>query len=277
MSVMCCVYVPEGIIMAADSRLTKTQSMAIPQTIIKDGKQIQNFIPKETTFTLTDNAQKVILIKKNKVGVSFCGNAIINGMTVADYIRKFEIDKINESDTTETTAQKLSECNISDETIFFVCGFDNDIPYVFTVQGKNVSRVNIETQQTPQEQILLNATQDPKESKPEVGRPEPVQQEDPTPVQQVFHFLPIVQYGTLWGGKQTAITKLVNLQPRLIANYSTMTLKDAIDFAEFLVDLTIKYERFSDEIQTCGGEIDILVITKDDSFWKQHKVYSPSK
>ena len=31
----------------------------------------------------------------------------------------------------------------------------------------------------------------------------------------------------------------------------------------------------SDDIQTCGGDIDILVITKDESFWKQHKIYNP--
>ena len=26
---------------------------------------------------------------------------------------------------------------------------------------------------------------------------------------------------------------------------------------------------------TCGGDIDILVLTKDDSFWFRHKVYKP--
>lgn len=56
-----------------------------------------------------------------------------------------------------------------------------------------------------------------------------------------------------------------------------MPLKEAIDFAEFLVDTTIKYERFCDDIQTCGGDIDILVITKDEAFWKQHKIFNPKR
>jgi len=42
-----------------------------------------------------------------------------------------------------------------------------------------------------------------------------------------------------------------------------MPLKDAADFAEFIVDFTNKYQRFDDRIPTCGGPIDLLVITKD--------------
>ena len=86
---------------------------------------------------------------------------------------------------------------------------------------------------------------------------------------------PIVIPGAIWAGQKTAITKIVNEKPILNAAWATMPLKDAIDFAEFLVDTTIKYERFSDDIQTCGGDVDILVITKDEAFWKQHKIYNP--
>ena len=52
-----------------------------------------------------------------------------------------------------------------------------------------------------------------------------------------------------------------------------MPLKDGIDLSEFMVDLTIKYQRFSDGIQTCGGPIDVLVLTKDTAFWYKHKLY----
>ena len=78
-----------------------------------------------------------------------------------------------------------------------------------------------------------------------------------------------------------ALNSLPEIQGRRIdahilnAAWGTMPLKDAIDFAEFLVDTTIKYERFSDDIQTCGGDVDVLVITKDEAFWKQHKIYNP--
>lgn len=86
---------------------------------------------------------------------------------------------------------------------------------------------------------------------------------------------PMVIYGASWAGQMTAISKVVNNDPSLNADWGAMPLKEAIDFAEFLIDTTIKYERFSDDIQTCGGDIDILVITKDEAFWKQHKIFNP--
>ncbi len=276
MSVMCCVYVPEGIILAADSRLTQTKSSLFPQIIKQGEKEINSFSIKETVYTLSDNAQKVILMKKNNVGISFCGNATINGLTVADYLRKFEIDKIQSNDSTENTAKKLSECGIGSGTIFFVCGFDNDIPYVYSVCDKEISRLNVISKKLINEKPIIQACEDTE--KLELGKPAIInieQQNENDNKKEKTQELEI-HYGAHWGGKQLAITKLVNGQPVLITSYHMMPLKDAIDFAEFLIDLTIKYERFSDDIQTCGGDIDVLVITKDNAFWKQHKVYNPA-
>ena len=56
MSIMCCVYIPEGIVLAADSRLTRTktgniteipETETIPKTVV---------IPK-TIYTVSDNTQ----------------------------------------------------------------------------------------------------------------------------------------------------------------------------------------------------------------------------
>ena len=273
MSIMCCVYVPEGIVLAADSRLTNNKSNMFPGTIMKDESKTQNLILKETYYTLSDNAQKVLLIKKNNVGVSFCGNAFINGMTVFDFIRKFEIDEITSNDSTESTAVKLSNYGLNESITFIVAGFDNDVPYVYTVCGRVVTRQNI----IPNIQINQNSAKDSNlDDQSELGEPkEIIKPQDSQDIGNTA--IPTLKYGAVWGGKMDAITKVINVQPELIANYTSMPLKDAIDFAEFLIDLTIKYERFSDDIQTCGGEIDILVITKDDAFWKQHKVYNPKK
>ena len=87
MSIMCCLYVPEGIVMAADSRLTRTKPTKTLNLPKNDGEQ-EKILYVETTYTLSDNAQKVLLIKKTNTGVSFCGDAMINDVTVADFIRK---------------------------------------------------------------------------------------------------------------------------------------------------------------------------------------------
>ena len=53
---------------------------------------------------------------------------------------------------------------------------------------------------------------------------------------------------------------------------AAMPIQDAIDLAEFLVDLTTKYIRFSVGAQTVGGPIEIATITKHEDFkWIRRK------
>jgi hypothetical protein len=66
------------------------------------------------------------------------------------------------------------------------------------------------------------------------------------------------------------------LRDRLRATFlkPAMPIQDAIDLAEFLVDLTIKYARFSDGPDTVGGPIEIAAITKHEGFkWIKRKYY----
>ena len=273
MSIMCCVYVPEGIVMAADSRLTRTKEIRDPVVIPSEDSTTKTEMHYETTYTLSDNTQKVLLIRKVNVGVSFCGNAIIDGMTVADFIRRFEIEKVVATDTAEEVARKLSEYYKGNATHFFVCGYNNDIPYVFDVlngyRRRNISLV------TPKAISPKDAAAENEVKSQDIGIPESLSNGGVKEKESIE--LPTIEFSALWAGKKTAITKIVNNPPILNADWTTMPLKDAIDFAEFLIDTTIKYERFCDDIQTCGGDIDILVITKDEAFWKQHKIYRPNR
>jgi hypothetical protein len=53
-----------------------------------------------------------------------------------------------------------------------------------------------------------------------------------------------------------------------------MPIQDAIDLAEFLVDLTIKHSRFAPGAPTVGGPIEIAAISKHEGFrWIQRKYY----
>lgn len=274
MSIMCCVYIPEGIVLAADSRLTRTKTGKIKEIPETETTPKTVLIP-QTTYTSSDNTQKVMLIKKSNVGISFCGNAIIDGATVADFIRRFEIEKVSPKDTTEQIARALADYYNGNDTHFFVCGYDRDIPYVFDVYRKNVKRSNVAdiTQNKPS---TKDAADDGQDDLSETGVPENIKKQ-PEDIVENTPVEPNVIYGATWAGQMTAITKVVNNEPCLNADWGAMPLKEAIDFAEFLIDTTIKYERFCDDIQTCGGDIDILVITKDEAFWKQHKIYNPKK
>lgn len=274
MSIMCCVYIPEGIVLAADSRLTRTKTGNITEIPETDKTPKTVLIP-QTTYTSSDNTQKVMLIKKSNVGISFCGNAIIDGATVADFIRRFEIEKVVPEHTTEQIAYSLSEYYDGNDTHFFVCGYDDDIPYVYDVFRKSVKRSNI-ADISQRKSNVKDAADDGQEEPIETGVPENIKKprEDSN---NTLPAEPVVIYGATWVGQMTAITKVVNNAPSLNADWGAMPLKEAIDFAEFLIDTTIKYEHFCDDIQTCGGDIDILVITKDEAFWKQHKIFNPKR
>ena len=216
MSIISVVYVPEGIAMAADSRLTGT----------KTSNNITQM------FTLSDNSQKVFLFKKFNIGISSCGDALINGKTIADFLRMFEIEQFAQKDNVHTISDKLHNClktsTASDLTNFHISGYVGDDAFVYSV-----SKVS---------SICLRSG---------------------------------LNYGANWNGETEAISKiLLGSVPTQFA-WNLMPLKDGIDLAEFLVELTIKYQRFEDRIATCGGAIDVLVITKDNAQFIKHKTFNP--
>ncbi|MBO4848785.1 MAG: hypothetical protein J5586_06510 [Clostridia bacterium] len=220
---MCAVYVPEGIVIAADSRMTGNIMIKTP-----DGKTQQGGM-----FSISDNAQKVFLLSKVRVGISSCGTAILENKTISDYLRIFEIEEVGKKDTVTDVAKKLQAYAYKHfpNVHFFVCGYEEEEPFVYDV-AKELKRINMDN-----------------------GR---------------------LRYASSWSGEQQAITNLLNSQPVTPVNHDLMPLKDAIDFAEFLIDVTIKLQRFEMKPKTCGGAIDVLVLTKDDAFWYQHKILKPA-
>jgi hypothetical protein len=53
-----------------------------------------------------------------------------------------------------------------------------------------------------------------------------------------------------------------------------MPMQDAIDLAEFLVDVAEKYARFAPGAPVVGGPIEIAAITKHEGFkWVKRKFY----
>lgn len=57
-----------------------------------------------------------------------------------------------------------------------------------------------------------------------------------------------------------------------------MPIRDAIDLAEFLVDTTIKFTRFSPGHPTVGGPIEVAAVTKHEQFkWVSRKHYYDSR
>jgi len=57
--------------------------------------------------------------------------------------------------------------------------------------------------------------------------------------------------------------------------YYALSLQEGVDFARFLVNLQIQYQHFSSEPQSCGGPVDVAVITPESGFqWINQKELS---
>jgi hypothetical protein len=114
---------------------------------------------------------------------------------------------------------------------------------------------------------------------------------------------PTNECGAMWSGEPEAITRLLTghspalagllspvlaipeaqftaaigqIQAQLSAQLlnDAMPIKDAIDVAEFLVELTCKFSRYTPGAATVGGPVEIAAITKHEGFkWVTRKFY----
>ncbi len=89
--------------------------------------------------------------------------------------------------------------------------------------------------------------------------------------------------GATWNGETDVFSKIVNSVaikmedgsyvdlPSFGTAFNYFTLQDAINYAEYAVDVTIKTMFFQIRNKTVGGPIDILAIKPSGAFWIQKK------
>lgn len=87
--------------------------------------------------------------------------------------------------------------------------------------------------------------------------------------------------GASWDGETLTLTRLIQnvAVKHTDGTYAELpyenilweyfTLQDAVDFARYAVETTIKTMHFKNVIETVGGSVDILVITPDKTMWLQ--------
>lgn len=232
MSFIITVHTNEGIIMASDSRTTYSNTLKG-----KDGAIIQRI-----GVQTTDTTYKTFICN-SRIGLSTCGTASINSMPIAGFIENFIAGKVTEDSSIEEVSQELltffSQYNPLPETNFIVAGYNkNDLK-------QHINRVYIASKQIVP--VTINAP------------------------------------GVIWDGETDTLMRLVqkvalkkpdNTYSDMAfypIGYNYFTLQDAINFAEYAVDVTIKTMAFKDCVKTVGGPIDILAIKPSGVFWVQRK------
>lgn len=233
MSFIIAVHVKEGIVLASDSRTTYTQTTKVGnQTTVKIG-----------THT-TDTTNKTFLCPNN-IGISTCGDASLCGTPITGYIEAFIREKVTDSTDIANVPQMLidyfnSTAEVPD-TNFIVAGYSTSgnvttqCIYTLNVKSKSVDSVDTAFQ------------------------------------------------GARWDGETQTLSKIIQNTymkdskgkeiplGKTEVSWGLFTLQDAIDFAQYAVDVTIKTMHYSNVVETVGGPIDILVIKPDTAFWIQHK------
>ena len=221
MSLICTTYIPEGIVLAADSRMTVNMNVINKESPDKSITHI---------FTASDNSQKVFLLKKVQVGLSIIGGIhAIDDKPIPEFISDFERYEISDKDSIHRIADKLS--NISKRfpnmLTIHLAGYEAGEPVFYSIQGEKCSRLNKKGDN--------------------------------------------IQYGITWSGEAGLIQKMMMAEPKMIIDFKNFNINDCVDFSDFLISTVINSQRFELKPKTCGGPIDILILTRDGAQWYRHK------
>lgn len=252
MTITLSIRVPDGIVLAADS-LTMIQAQAVPREELIRCPSCGNRIPQaalvpsppiplsaslygEKIFKLTD-----------KVGLLSFGVNFIKGRTMGAHIRELS-QNLSEDESLGSISERVKFYfkSIVEEELSFSLLDSSEYPIGLQVAGYD------------REESFIGKTYVIK-----IGREEIIE-----PVHEKG-------FGCTFGGDGRVIQKLWKEDPSIpiaTPNYQLLSLQDAIDYAYFLVHTTIEYQRFATMIPTCGGEIEIAVITYQDGFqWIKKK------
>ena len=237
MSFVITTYIREGIVMASDSRLSLNREQH-PQ----DNTVIQ------IAISHSDSVYKTFLAPNN-VGISTCGDSIIDGVPVTSYVEVFIDEVLKKTDAPVDAVpakilQFFKQFPAVPNNEFLVAGYKDagggrKEQQIWSVDaGRNeVERVNAGDEQ-----------------------------------------------GCSWRGDTDVFARILQPLVFLDANgnpgeqaptyqvpYGLFSLQDAIDFSVFAVQSTMEVMRFQSRAKTVGGPIDVLVIKPDQAFWVQRK------
>jgi hypothetical protein len=254
MSLVVSLRVPDGIVIAADSLMTfHTQSVPkeefvwcpkceakIPHSLISP--------PAPIMAPGSSNVQKLFCVKKRDIGLAVFGMPFLTGRTIESHLRDLE-KRIFENETVERVADKVSEyfkAELNKEVGNLENISEGQFPLGFQLSGYDDQDVSIGKTFS----IELGR----------ISRIEPLHSKG---------------YGCSVSGDQRVVLKLWKEDPNIplpMPPFQLLPLQDAIDYAIFLIDTTIKFQRFTPMTPTCGGSIDIAVITHHSGFqWIKKK------
>jgi len=235
-SLVVTVYSREGIVMAADSRLTLTYQRTTPGQA-----------PHTVSVTSSDSAKKLFLTS-DRIGISAFGVAAVNGAPIAGVIESFIVEHLKgkalpPKETGEALLAYFGNVGVSQDSSFHIAGY--------RPTGNSLAQEVVFARLADGTVKKLNAT----------GQPGANWGGEIDVFQRLINDVALVGAG---GAASTPI-------PNFGVPFQFFTLQDAIDFASYAMRATIDTMRFQAREKTVGGPVDILVITPDDARWIAQK------
>jgi hypothetical protein len=228
-SLVVTVYVPSGIVMAADSRMTVQRS--------EDRVEGEQTTRVQQQLVLSDNAYKVVELRKIGVGIAIYDAGIIDNQPVDSHVHRFEDEVITPNDDVLSVAEK------------FLAYFQDHFPgmpvgyHIAGYRQEDRARVpHVLVGHTVREPGLRRVNADDKGN---------------------------TQYGITRAGETLVANRLIDANS--LPLFTAMPLQDAVDYAVHLIRSTIDTMRFEPRFPSVGGPIDVLVVTPEGIRWVQRK------
>ncbi|MFH1097155.1 MAG: hypothetical protein ABH886_05185 [Candidatus Desantisbacteria bacterium] len=245
--------VPDGIVMVSDSLLT-IQTQSPPKEEFVRCPKCEGRIPyariappPQVPVSISPNGQKLFCLGDD-VGISSFGIGFLTGRTIESHIREFENVSVYGNENIEQIAGKLEE--------YF--------RIELTKEAGNLSNI-------PEHEYPIGFQIAGYDDDVRIGKTFLVKIGRTTEIEPVH----ASGYGCTFGGDGRVIQKLWKEDPYIpiaMPNFHLLTLQDAIDYAIFLMQTTIQFQRFATMLPTCGGDIDIAIITHQEGFiWIERK------
>jgi len=257
MSLIISQRIPDGIVVAADSMSTAQNLIEFavrggetecPKCNEKIKLADLKFPPVPVPFSASSYTQKLFPLY-GKYAVASFGQGIINGKTIYYHIKQFEKENSSPSDLTI----------VRDSLIKY---FENELQAEFPDYSKKApdkwSPVGFH----------LNGYEKKQDGK-QAGVTYQINLGKENEINRIDSI------GCTIAGEIFLVQKLWEVgkaDNRRVFKYGLFSLQDAIDLSEFLINATSNFQRFSNEVPTVGGEVDIALLTPFHDFqWIKRK------
>jgi len=221
MSLSISIYVPSGIVMATDSRVS---GVITRNEETRDGTHSR--VHERIVFS--DSAQKLLIFEQAGVAISTFDTAIVEKYPVEHHLRRFmELEQPKHDVSIEEITRKL---------VGFFKGRFSGTGVGFHVAGYRRGG----TQHVPHVYSCHTVA-------------------EPTPTRRNANAEGDTLYGITRSGETLITNRLIDSDSAPI--FDAMPLQDAVDYALFLMRTTVEAMRFEPRFPSVGGPLDVLVIT----------------